>query len=65
MDISKQDTKYGAKLYERDSDSCVTRKVKPLDDALKGKQAWLTGLRRAQSPSRAATPIRNGIAIAA
>ena len=58
MDISKQDTKYGAKLYERDSDSCCyLRKVKPLDDALKGKQAWLTGLRRAQSPSRAATPI--------
>jgi len=58
LDIEAQDAKYGAKLYERDSDSCCyLRKVKPLDDALKGKAAWLTGLRREQSPSRSKTPV--------
>jgi len=58
LDIEAQDAKYGEKLYERDSDSCCyLRKVKPLDDALKGKAAWLTGLRREQSPSRSKTPV--------
>lgn len=31
---------------------CHIRKVEPLRRALQGKQAWLTGLRREQSPSR-------------
>lgn len=58
LDIVAQDAKYGPKLYERDSDSCCyLRKVKPLEDALKGKNAWLTGLRREQSSSRAKTPV--------
>ena len=32
---------------------CEIRKVEPLSRALEGKRAWITGLRRAQSPSRA------------
>jgi phosphoadenosine phosphosulfate reductase len=31
---------------------CHIRKVEPLRRALRGKQAWITGLRREQSPSR-------------
>ena len=32
---------------------CSVRKIQPLRKALSGKGAWLTGLRRAQSPNRA------------
>ena len=33
---------------------CHARKVEPLRRALAGKKAWITGLRRAQSPTRSA-----------
>jgi phosphoadenosine phosphosulfate reductase len=33
------------------------RKVEPLARALQGKQAWVTGLRRVEAPSRANSPI--------
>ena len=36
---------------------CEVRKVEPLGRALAGAAAWITGLRRAQSPERAATPL--------
>ena len=36
---------------------CHARKVEPLERALAGKSAWVTGLRRADSPTRATTPI--------
>lgn len=32
---------------------CGIRKVEPLNRALKGKKAWVTGMRRSQSPDRA------------
>lgn len=32
---------------------CAVRKVEPLDRALAGARAWVTGLRREQSPTRA------------
>jgi phosphoadenosine phosphosulfate reductase len=35
-------------------DCCHARKVEPLSRALKGKQAWITGLRREQAESRSA-----------
>ena len=35
---------------------CGVRKVEPLGRALAGAAAWITGLRRAQSPDRADTP---------
>jgi phosphoadenosine phosphosulfate reductase len=37
---------------------CRLRKVKPLKRALAGKRAWITGQRRAQSPTRAALPFQ-------
>ena len=36
---------------------CHARKVEPLERALAGKSAWVTGVRRADSPTRATTPI--------
>jgi phosphoadenosine phosphosulfate reductase len=44
-------------LWQRDPDACCgMRKVEPLERALSEVDAWITGLRRDQSPSRAGTP---------
>ena len=36
---------------------CAVRKVNPLTRALRDYDAWITGLRRDQTPTRAATPV--------
>lgn len=36
---------------------CEMRKVEPLRKALQGKRCWMTGLKRADSPSRANVPV--------
>jgi phosphoadenosine phosphosulfate reductase len=36
---------------------CDVRKSRPLDRALQGYDAWITGLRREQAPTRATTPV--------
>ena len=55
---AQQARDYGDRLWERNPDRCChIRKTIPLRDALVGFDAWVTGLRRDQSPSRAATPI--------
>ncbi len=55
---AQQARDYGDRLWERNPDRCChIRKTIPLRDALVGFEAWVTGLRRDQSPSRAATPI--------
>ena len=36
---------------------CEIRKVEPLERALRGRDTWLTGQRRAQGPERSALPI--------
>lgn len=38
---------------------CHVRKVEPLGRALEGKKAWITGLRREQSPTRDGLEIRS------
>jgi phosphoadenosine phosphosulfate reductase len=44
-------------LWQRDPDACCgMRKVEPLERALSDVDAWITGLRREQAPSRADTP---------
>jgi phosphoadenosine phosphosulfate reductase len=44
-------------LWETDPDACCRlRKVVPLRERLAGKDAWVTGIRREQSPTRAGTP---------
>jgi phosphoadenosine phosphosulfate reductase len=43
--------------WERGTDGCCDlRKVRPLRETLADADAWIAGLRREQSPSRAATP---------
>jgi phosphoadenosine phosphosulfate reductase len=56
--VAEQDAEHGARLYERDPDlCCALRKVAPLERALRDYDAWITGLRRDESPSRAGTPV--------
>ena len=46
-----------ADLHSRDPDlCCALRKVRPLERALRGFDAWVTGRRRAQSATRAGLP---------
>jgi phosphoadenosine phosphosulfate reductase len=48
----------GARLWEQDPDQCCNLcKVLPLGGALAGMAAWITGVRRDQSASRAGTPL--------
>ncbi len=45
-------------LWKRSTDACCDRnKVAPFDTALRGYAAWMSGLRRADSPERASAPI--------
>ncbi|MFC7218431.1 phosphoadenylyl-sulfate reductase [Streptomyces polyrhachis] len=56
--VAEQDAQYGPKLHDRDPDlCCALRKVEPLERALSGYDAWATGLRRDESPTRANTPV--------
>ena len=56
--VAEQDATYGKDLFARNPDQCCAlRKVQPLNRALEGYSAWATGLRRADSPSRANTPV--------
>lgn len=44
--------------WQRDVPSCCgVRKVEPLNRALEGKRAWITGLKRVDAPTRANAPI--------
>jgi phosphoadenosine phosphosulfate reductase len=50
----EQAQQYGDALWSRDPDQCCKlRKVEPLGRILKNYSAWITGIRRDQSPSRA------------
>lgn len=56
--VAEQDAQYGPKLHDRDPDRCCAlRKVAPLERSLAGYDAWATGLRRDESPTRANTPV--------
>jgi phosphoadenosine phosphosulfate reductase len=45
-------------LWAFDTDACCAlRKVEPLDRALRDRDAWVSGVRRADSTSRVATPV--------
>jgi phosphoadenosine phosphosulfate reductase len=52
--VDEQALSEGPKLWRRDPDRCCAlRKVEPLERALVGMDAWITGIRRAQSITRA------------
>ncbi|MFQ3545148.1 phosphoadenylyl-sulfate reductase [Halobacillus rhizosphaerae] len=60
LTIGEQGEKYGPALWERQPNQCCyIRKVKPLEDALTGVPAWISGLRREQSVSRSKTDFVN------
>lgn len=54
LSLADQAAGYGDRLWEREPDLCCRlRKVEPLREMLKGMRAWVTGVRRDQSPARA------------
>jgi phosphoadenosine phosphosulfate reductase len=56
--VAEQDEAEGPRLYERDPGRCCAlRKVAPLERSLRGYDAWVTGVRRVEAPTRANTPI--------
>ena len=56
--VAEQDAEHGQRLHERDPDlCCAMRKVEPLERALRDYDAWATGLRRDEAPSRANAPV--------
>lgn len=58
LSVAQQAEQYGERLHDRDPDVCCqTRKTVPLRRALSSFDGWATGVRRAQTPERAATPI--------
>ncbi|WP_007025123.1 phosphoadenylyl-sulfate reductase [Saccharomonospora iraqiensis] len=65
--VAEQDAEYGPKLHDRDPNRCChLRKVLPLRATLADYSCWVTGVRRADAPTRADTPIvtwdeRNGL----
>jgi phosphoadenosine phosphosulfate reductase len=51
--VAEQALSEGDELWRRDPDRCCAlRKVAPLQRALVGMDAWITGIRRVQSPGR-------------
>jgi phosphoadenosine phosphosulfate reductase len=51
--VEEQARTQGESLWERDPDRCCgLRKVAPLERALDGMDAWITGIRREQSSTR-------------
>ena len=56
--LDDQARSHGERLWARRPDECCRlRKVEPLQEMLSGLRAWITGVRRDQSPTRAATRI--------
>ncbi|MDB4897008.1 MAG: phosphoadenosine phosphosulfate reductase [Firmicutes bacterium] len=54
LTLEQQAAMHGDALWSREPDSCCgIRKVEPLERALSGLKAWITGIRREQSPTRA------------
>jgi phosphoadenosine phosphosulfate reductase len=58
LSVAEQDERYGAELFARDPAACCRmRKMEPLAARLAGYEAWVTGVRRDEAPSRAETPL--------
>jgi phosphoadenosine phosphosulfate reductase len=58
LTVAEQDAQFGPKLHDRDPDRCCAmRKVAVLEAGLAAYDAWATGLRRDESPTRANTPV--------
>lgn len=56
--VAEQAAVHGDRLWERDPERCCAlRKVEPLREALAGRAAWISAIRRDQTAERAATPV--------
>ncbi|MDN5930731.1 MAG: phosphoadenylyl-sulfate reductase [Pseudonocardia sp.] len=56
--VAEQDAEFGNDLFARDPGACCAmRKVEPLQETLAGYDAWVTGVRRVEAPTRANTPL--------
>lgn len=60
LSLDEQAAEYGSALWKRDPNQCCQiRKVIPLRETLITKDAWISGLRREQSPTRKDTQFLN------
>ena len=58
LSVTQQDSQYGAELWRSDPDRCCAmRKVEPLTRALADYDAYASGIRRDESPTRAGTAV--------
>jgi phosphoadenosine phosphosulfate reductase len=58
LSVAEQDAQHGAELWRRDPDACCAmRKVEPLSRALADVDAYATGVRRDEAPTRAGTKV--------
>jgi len=56
--VAQQDSLLGKDLFARDPNQCCAlRKVAPLERTLAGYDAWVTGVRRIEAPTRANTSL--------
>ena len=56
--VAEQDQLLGKDLFARDPNQCCAlRKVAPLQNTLARYDAWVTGVRRVEAPTRANTPL--------
>lgn len=56
--VAEQDSLLGKDLFAREPDRCCfLRKVVPLQNTLARYDAWVTGVRRVEAPTRANTPL--------
>jgi phosphoadenosine phosphosulfate reductase len=57
LSVAEQDVVHGARLHERDPEACCRmRKVEPLARELEGYEAWVSGIRRDEAPTRLGSP---------
>ena len=58
LTVAEQDATHGKDLFRTDPNACCgMRKVEPLRRTLAGYDAWVTGVRRVEAPTRANTPL--------
>lgn len=58
LTLDEQARQHSPRLYEHSPDSCCAiRKVAPLAEALRPYEAWISGIRRDQSATRATTDL--------
>jgi len=56
--VKDMESRFGGPIYKSDSDKCCfIRKIVPQEKAIEGFDAWISAIRRDQTPERAVQPI--------